>query len=309
MNLDSKIFVAGHKGLVGSSIVRFLKNNGYANLIFASKKDLDLRNDSMTLNFFHSIQPEYVFLAAAKCGGIKDNINNPVQFLEDNLRIQNSVISSSYKVGVKKLLFLGTACIYPKECVQPIKEEYLLSGFLEPTNEAYSIAKIAGIKLCQAYNKQYKTNFISAQPSNVYGPNDNFNPESSHVIAGLIRRLHEAKQSNQKSIDCWGTGNVRREFIYVDDLAEALIFLMHHYDGNEIINVGTGEDVSIKELVKHLVSVIEYHGEINWDQTKPEGMKQRLLDVKKLINLGWQPKTLLNQGLRLTYDYFKKEER
>lgn len=309
MNLDSKIFVAGHKGLVGSSIVRFLKNNGYANLIFASKKDLDLRNDSMTLNFFHSIQPEYVFLAAAKCGGIKDNINNPVQFLEDNLRIQNSVISSSYKVGVKKLLFLGTACIYPKECVQPIKEEYLLSGFLEPTNEAYSIAKIAGIKLCQAYNKQYKTNFISAQPSNVYGPNDNFNPESSHVIAGLICRLHEAKQSNKKSIDCWGTGNVRREFIYVDDLAEALIFLMHHYDGNQIINVGTGEDVSIKELVKHLVSVIEYHGEINWDQTKPEGMKQRLLDVKKLINLGWQPKTLLNQGLRLTYDYFKKEER
>ena len=309
MNLNSKIFVAGHRGLVGSSIVRSLKNNGYTNLIFASKKDLDLRNDSMTLDFFHSIQPEYVFLAAAKCGGIKDNINNPVQFLEDNLRIQNSVISSSYKVGVKKLLFLGTACIYPKECVQPIKEEYLLSGFLEPTNEAYSIAKIAGIKLCQAYNKQYKTNFISAQPSNVYGPNDNFNPESSHVIAGLIRRLHEAKQNNQKSIDCWGTGNVRREFIYVDDLAKALIFLMHHYDGNEIINVGTGEDVSIKELVKHLVSVIEYHGEINWDKTKPEGMKQRLLDVKKLINLGWQPKTLLNQGLRLTYDYFKKEER
>ena len=309
MNLNSKIFVAGHRGLVGSSIVRSLKNNGYTNLIFASKKDLDLRNDSMTLDFFHSIQPEYVFLAAAKCGGIKDNINNPVQFLEDNLRIQNSVISSSYKVGVKKLLFLGTACIYPKECVQPIKEEYLLSGFLEPTNEAYSIAKIAGIKLCQAYNKQYKTNFISAQPSNVYGPNDNFNPESSHVIAGLIRRLHEAKQNNQKSIDCWGTGNVRREFIYVDDLAKALIFLMHHYDGNEIINVGTGQDVSIKEIVKHLVSVIEYHGEINWDKTKPEGMKQRLLDVKKLINLGWQPKTLLNQGLRLTYDYFKKEER
>ena len=309
MNLNSKIFVAGHRGLVGSSIVRSLKNNGYTNLIFASKKDLDLRNDSMTLDFFHSIQPEYVFLAAAKCGGIKDNINNPVQFLEDNLRIQNSVISSSYKVGVKKLLFLGTACIYPKECVQPIKEEYLLSGFLESTNEAYSIAKIAGIKLCQAYNKQYKTNFISAQPSNVYGPNDNFNPESSHVIAGLIRRLHEAKQNNQKSIDCWGTGNVRREFIYVDDLAKALIFLMHHYDGNEIINVGTGQDVSIKELVKHLVSVIEYHGEINWDKTKPEGMKQRLLDVKKLINLGWQPKTLLNQGLRLTYDYFKKEER
>lgn len=309
MNLDSRIFVAGHRGLVGSSIVRSLQNNGYSNLIFASRKDLDLRDDFATLDFFHSTRPEYVFLAAAKCGGIKDNISNPVQFLEDNLRIQNSVISSAYKSGVKKLLFLGTACVYPKDCVQPISEDCLLSGHLESINESYAVAKIAGIKLCQAYNKQYKTNFISAQPSNVYGPNDNFDPESSHVIAALIRRLHEAKQSDQRSIDCWGTGDARREFIYVDDLAEALIFLMHYYNDNEIINVGIGEDVSIKELVEHLVNVVEYRGEINWDTTKPEGMKQRLLDVKKLINLGWQPKTPLNQGLRLTYDYFKQEEK
>jgi len=309
MNLDSRIFVAGHRGLVGSSIVRSLQNNGYSNLIFASRKDLDLRNDAATLDFFHSTRPEYVFLAAAKCGGIKDNINNPVQFLEDNLRIQNSVISSAYKSDIKKLLFLGTACVYPKDCVQPISEDRLLSGHLESINESYAVAKIAGIKLCQAYNKQYKTNFISAQPSNVYGPNDNFDLESSHVIAALIHRLHKAKQSDQRSIDCWGTGDARREFIYVDDLAEALIFLMHYYHDNEIINVGIGEDVSIKELVEHLVNVVEYRGEINWDTTKPEGMKQRLLDVKKLINLGWQSKIPLNQGLRLTYDYFKQEKK
>jgi len=309
MNLDSRIFVAGHRGLVGSSIARSLQNNGYSNLIFASRKDLDLRNDAATLDFFHSTRPEYVFLAAAKCGGIKDNINNPVQFLEDNLRIQNSVISSAYKSDIKKLLFLGTACVYPKDCVQPISEDRLLSGHLESINESYAVAKIAGIKLCQAYNKQYKTNFISAQPSNVYGPNDNFDLESSHVIAALIHRLHKAKQSDQRSIDCWGTGDARREFIYVDDLAEALIFLMHYYHDNEIINVGIGEDVSIKELVEHLVNVVEYRGEINWDTTKPEGMKQRLLDVKKLINLGWQSKIPLNQGLRLTYDYFKQEKK
>jgi len=309
MNLDSRIFVAGHRGLVGSSIVRSLQNKGYSNLIFASRKDLDLRNDAATLDFFHSTRPEYVFLAAAKCGGIKDNINNPVQFLEDNLRIQNSVISSAYKSDIKKLLFLGTACVYPKDCVQPISEDRLLSGHLESINESYAVAKIAGIKLCQAYNKQYKTNFISAQPSNVYGPNDNFDLESSHVIAALIHRLHKAKQSDQRSIDCWGTGDARREFIYVDDLAEALIFLMHYYHDNEIINVGIGEDVSIKELVEHLVNVVEYRGEINWDTTKPEGMKQRLLDVKKLINLGWQSKIPLNQGLRLTYDYFKQEKK
>jgi GDP-L-fucose synthase len=309
MNLDSKIFVAGHNGLVGSAIVRSLREHGYKNLVLVTSKELDLRNESAVLNFFKQTKPEYVFLAAAKCGGIKDNIEHPVQFLEDNLKIQSSVISSSYKTGVKKLMFLGSACIYPKECPQPIKEEYLLSGYLEPTNEAYSLAKIAGIKLCQAYNKQHGTNFISVNPCNVYGPKDNFSSETSHVIAGLIRRIHEAKKSKKTSVDCWGTGGARREFIYVEDLAAALIFLMNTYDDNEVINVGVGKDVSIKELVAHIVDVIKYDGEINWDTSKPEGMKQRLLDTTKLEKLGWKPVTSIDQGLQLTYEYFKLEER
>jgi GDP-L-fucose synthase len=309
MNLDSKIFVAGHNGLVGSAIVRSLREHGYKNLVFVTSKELDLRNESAVLDFFKKTKPEYVFLAAAKCGGIKDNIEHPVQFLEDNLKIQSSVISSSYKTGVKKLMFLGSACIYPKECSQPIKEEYLLSGYLEPTNEAYSLAKIAGIKLCQAYNNQYGTNFISVNPCNVYGPKDNFSAETSHVIAGLIRRIHEAKKSKKPFVDCWGTGSARREFIYVEDLAAALIFLMNTYNDNEVINVGVGKDVSIKELVAHIVDVIKYDGEIRWDTSKPEGMKQRLLDTTKLEKLGWKPVTSIDQGLQLTYEYFKLEER
>lgn len=309
MNLDSKIFVAGHNGLVGSAIVRSLREHGYKNLVFVTSKELDLRNESAVLDFFKKTKPEYVFLAAAKCGGIKDNIEHPVQFLEDNLKIQNSVISSSYKTSVKKLMFLGSACIYPKECPQPIKEEYLLSGYLEPTNEAYSLAKIAGIKLCQAYNAQYETNYISVNPCNVYGPKDNFSAETSHVIAGLIRRIHEAKKSKKEFVDCWGTGNARREFIYVEDLAESLIFLMNNYNDSEVVNVGVGKDVSIKELVGHIVDVIEYEGEIKWDTSKPEGMKQRLLDTTKLKELGWEPKTSIDQGLQLTYEYFKLEER
>ena len=309
MNLDSRVFVAGHKGLVGSAIVRSLRENGYKNLILVTSNELDLRNQSEVLDFFKKTKPEYVFLAAAKCGGIKDNIEHPVQFLEDNLKIQSSVISSSYKIGVKKLMFLGSTCIYPKECPQPIKEDYLLSGYLEPTNEAYSLAKIAGIKLCQAYNKQHGTNFISVNPCNVYGPKDNFSAETSHVIAGLIRRIHEAKKSKKPSVDCWGTGSARREFIYVEDLAAALIFLMNTYNDNEVINVGVGKDVSIKELVGHIVDVIEYEGEIKWDTSKPEGMRQRLLDTTKLEKLGWKPVTSIDQGLQLTYEYFKLEER
>jgi len=309
MNLDSKIFVAGHRGLVGSAIVRSLREQGYKNLVLVTSKELDLRNESAVLNFFKQTKPEYVFLAAAKCGGIRDNIDHPVQFLEDNLKIQNSVISSSYKTSVKKLMFLGSACIYPKECPQPIKEEYLLSGYLEPTNEAYSLAKIAGIKLCQAYNAQYETNYISVNPCNVYGPKDNFSAETSHVIAGLIRRIHEAKKSKKEFVDCWGTGNARREFIYVEDLAESLIFLMNNYNDSEVVNVGVGKDVSIKELVGHIVDVIEYEGEIKWDTSKPEGMKQRLLDTTKLKELGWEPRTSIDQGLQLTYEYFKLEER
>jgi len=309
MHTNDKIFVAGHKGLVGSAIVRSLREQGYRNLLLVKSEDLDLRDEGTTLKFFKETKPDYVFLAAAKCGGIKDNIEHPVQFLQDNLKIQSSVISASHKTDVKKLMFLGSACIYPKQCEQPIKEEYLLSGYLEPTNEAYSLAKIAGIKLCQAYNKQYGTNFISVQPSNVYGPKDNFHPETSHVIAGLIRRFHEAKVSGKERIECWGSGSARREFIYVEDLADALIFLMNHYDDSEIINVGVGRDVSIKELVAHIVDVVGYEGEVGWDTSKPEGMKQRLLDTTKLTNLGWKPQTSLDNGLFLTYEYFKLEEK
>ena len=309
MHTSDKIFVAGHKGLVGSAIVRSLREQGYRNLVLVASKDLDLRDETTTLNFFKETKPDYVFLAAAKCGGIKDNIDHPVQFLEDNLKIQSSVISASYKTDVKKLMFLGSACIYPRECEQPIKEEYLLSGYLEPTNEAYSLAKIAGIKLCQAYNKQYGTNFISVQPSNVYGPRDNFNPQTSHVIAGLIRRFHEAKVGEKERIECWGSGSARREFIYVEDLADALIFLMNNYDDSEIINVGVGRDVSIKELVAHIVDVVGYEGEVGWDTSKPEGMKQRLLDTTKLKELGWKPRTTLDNGLFSTYEYFKLEEK
>ena len=309
MHTSDKIFVAGHKGLVGSAIVRILREKGYENVFFIPHRDLDLRDEERTLQFFEKMKPDYIFLAAAKCGGIKDNINHPVQFLEDNLKIQNSVISAAHKVKVKKLLFLGSACIYPRKCAQPIHESELLSGYLEPTNEAYSLAKIAGIKLCQAYNKQYGTNFICAQPSNVYGPRDNFNPETSHVIAGLINRFHLAKTSKAESIECWGTGSARREFIYVEDLADALIFLMNNYDDTEIVNVGVGRDVSIKELVAHIVDVVGYEGKVKWDTSKPEGMPQRLLDTTKLNGLGWASKTSLDHGLHMTYEYFKLENK
>jgi GDP-L-fucose synthase len=309
MHTSDKIYVAGHKGLVGSAIVRSLREQGYKNLIFSSKKDLDLTDESLTFEFFKKTKPDYVFLAAAKCGGIKANIDSPVQFLQDNLKIQNNVISASYKVGVKKLLFLGSACIYPRECDQPIQETDLLSGYLEPTNEPYSLAKIAGIKLCQAYNKQYGTNFICAQPSNVYGPKDNFNPTTGHVIAGLLTKFHLAKKNKTEEVECWGTGSARREFIYVEDLADALIYLMNNYDDSEIINVGVGRDVSIKELVAHIVDVVEYEGEVSWDHSKPEGMPQRLLDTTKLSKLGWEPKTSLDKGLHLTYEYYKLEEK
>lgn len=307
MHTNDKIYIAGHNGLVGSAIVRGLRQQGYKNLILKTRKELDLTDENAVKIFFRTERPDYVFLAAAKCGGIKDNIDHPVQFLEDNIKIQNNIIHYAHTVNVKKLMFLGSACIYPKDCPQPIKEEYLLSGYLEPTNETYSLAKIAGIKLCQAYRKQYGCNFISVQPSNVYGPRDNYDPESSHVIAGLIHRFHDAKIKNQKEVVCWGSGSARREFIFVEDLADALIFLMKSYNDNEIINVGVGKDISIKELVAHIVDVIEYKGKISWDLNKPEGMKQRLLDTTKLRELGWQPKTSLDEGLRLAYEYFKLE--
>ena len=307
MITTDKIYVAGHNGLVGSAIVRALREQGYKNLVLKTRKELDLLNPVAVEKLFQSEKPDYVFLAAARCGGISDNIKHPVEFLKENLDIQNNIIHNSHIYKVKKLLFLGSACIYPRECEQPMREEFLMSGPLEPTNESYSLAKIAGIKLCQAYAKQCGDNFICAQPANVYGPKDNFNPESSHVIGGLISKFYGAKRMETGKVECWGTGSARREFIFVDDLADALIFLMQNYDDPEIINVGVGKDVSIKELVAHLIDVVEYDGEIIWDTDKPEGMPKRLLDVSKLNSLGWEAKTSLDQGLKLTYEYYKME--
>lgn len=309
MNLDSKIYVAGHTGLVGSAIVRTLREKGYKNLIFTTHRDLDLRDEEVTKKFFEKMKPDYVFLAAAKCGGIGDTKVHPVQYLEDNLRIQTNIISSCYNVKVKKMIMLGSASVYPAHSMQPIKEDYLLTGKLESANESYGMAKIIGTKLCQAYNKQYGTNFVTVNPCNVYGPRDNFNPSSSHVVAALIRRFHEAKLSGQTDVECWGTGNARRELIYVEDLADALIHIMNAKDCPDVINVGPGKDVSIKELVARIVDVVEYEGEIEWNETKPEGVKQRLLDVSKLTDLGWSTRTSLDQGLHFTYEYFKLEEK
>jgi len=309
MNLDSKIYVAGHTGLVGSALVRILREKGYKNLIFTTHRDLDLRDEEVTKRFFGKMKPDYVFLAAAKCGGIGDTKAHPVQYLEDNLKIQTNIISSCHSVKVKKMIMLGSASVYPAYSMQPIKEDYLLTGKLEPGNDSYGMAKIIGTKLCQAYNEQYGTNYITVNPCNVYGPRDNFNPSSSHVVAALIRRFHEAKLSGKTEVECWGTGNARRELIYVEDLADALIHIMNTKDCPDVINIGPGKDVSIKELVAHIVDVVEYEGEIKWDETKPEGVKQRLLDVSKLTNLGWSAKTSLDQGLHFAYEYFKLEEK
>lgn len=305
MNLDSKIYIAGHTGLVGSALVRTLREKGYKNLIFTTHRDLDLRDEDTTKKFFETMRPEYVYLCAAKCGGIGDTKSHPVQYLEDNLKIQSNVISSCHHVNVKKMIMLGSASVYPSQSVQPIKEEYLLTGKLEPVNESYGMAKIIGIKQCQAYNKQYGTKYITVNPCNVYGPRDNFNPSSSHVVAALIRKFYEAKISGKKQVECWGTGSARRELIYVEDLADALIHLMNTKDCPDVVNIGPGKDVSIKELVAHVVDVIGYEGEILWDETKPEGVKQRLLDVSKLNDLGWNATTDLDHGLFNTYEYFK----
>ena len=307
MHTSDKIYVAGHKGLVGSAIVRKLRENGFKNLILKTRSELDLTDSLSVSKFFEKESPDYVFLAAAKCGGIGDNLNHPVEFLQTNLEIQNNIIKSSHRNKVKKLLFLGSSCIYPKECPQPMKEEHLLSGYLEPTNEAYSIAKIAGIKLCQAYKKQYGDNFISVQPCNVYGPLDNFDSNFGHVIGSLLSKFQSAKKKGQNSVTCWGTGSARREFIYVDDLADACLFLMLNYEESDIINVGPGVDCSIKELAEIIKSVTEYSGNIEWDATKPDGMMRKLLDVSKLTNLGWNATTSLEDGLKLTYSYYKLE--
>ena len=309
MNKNIKIYIAGHKGLVGSAIVRDLKKRGYSNLIYRTHKELGLFNQKKVDNFFCRERPEWVFLAAAKVGGIMANIESPAEFLYENLMIECNIINSAYKYGVEKLLFLGSSCIYPRECSQPMQENYLLTGKLEPTNEGYALAKIAGLKLCEYYNKQYKTNFISLIPSNVYGIGDNFDLKNSHVMAALIRRFHEAKVRKLPIIKLWGTGKAKREFLYVDDLADACLYFMENYDAKELssfINIGTGKDISIKKLTELIRDTEGYEGKIVWDRSKPDGMPRKVVDITIANKLGWQAKVSLEEGLEKTYEWFLK---
>ncbi len=304
MNKTARIFVAGHKGMVGSAIVRRLESEGYSNLILKTRQELDLLNHEAVKSFFEQEKMAYVFLAAAKVGGIWANKSYKADFIYENLQVQNNVIYASWKFNVKKLLFLGSSCIYPKLCPQPIKEEYFMTGPLEETNDAYAVAKIAGIKMCQSFNEQYKTNFISVMPTNLYGPNDNFDPEHSHVLPALIRKFHDAKTEGKREIVVWGTGSAKREFLHVDDLADAVVFLMNNYDGSDIVNIGTGVDLSIRELADLIMNVIGYDGTITWDSSKPDGTPIKLLDVSKLHTLGWKHQYGLTDGLKNTIDWF-----
>ena len=304
MNKNSKIYVAGHTGLVGSSILRALDSYGFKNIIFRDFSELDLRNQQLVDDFFATEKPEYVFLAAAKVGGIHANNTYPAEFIYDNLMIETNIIHSSWKHGVTKLLFLGSSCIYPKLASQPIKEEYLLNGYLEPTNEAYAIAKIAGIELCKFYRRQYGANFISAMPTNLYGINDNFNLETSHVMPALIRKFHEAKLENRSEVVMWGSGTPLREFLFVDDLADALVHLMLHYNDESHVNVGTGEDITIKDLALLIKDIVEYKGEIIHDLSKPDGTPRKLLDVTLLQSTGWKHKIELADGIKKVYEWY-----
>jgi GDP-L-fucose synthase len=305
MELNAKIYVAGHNGMVGSAISRKLIELGYTNIITRTRKELDLLNLSKIIDFFILERPEYVFLCAAKVGGIKANVDFPADFIYENLTIQNNIIKCSKDFRVKKLLFLGSSCIYPKMAPQPIKEEYLLSGYLEPTNDAYALAKISGIKMCQSYNKQYDTNFISVMPTNLYGYNDNYDLENSHVLPAMIRKFHEAK-IDKTDVNLWGTGTPKREFLFADDLAEACLFLMNTYNSSDIVNIGTGEDISLKELALLIKDIVGFDGNILFDESKPDGTPRKLLDVSKLKELGWIYKTNLREGIEKTYkDYVK----
>lgn len=304
MNKGSKIFIAGRGGQVGSAIERKFRAEGFENIVGLRSRELDMREQAAMREYFKREKPEYVVLAAAKVGGIMANIQAPAEFLYDNLAIQNNIIECSRIYGVKKLLFLASSCIYPRLSPQPMKEEYLMDGKLEPTNEGYAIAKIAGLKMCQYYNTQYGTDYISVMPCNIYGYGDNFSPTRSHVVAALIRKVHDAKLSGAKSIPMWGTGVARRELMFVDDLADACFYLFNSYSGNEFFNVGTGSDVSIKELVELIMDVEDYHAELEFDPSKPDGMPQKLLDVSKLTDAGWSAKTSLREGLEKTYKYF-----
>lgn len=309
MNLDSKIYVAGHKGMVGSAIVRNLETKGYTNIIGRTSKELNLMRQEEVEKFFEKEKLEYVFLAAAKVGGIHANNTYPAEFIYNNLMIESNIIHSAYKYGVKKLLFLGSSCIYPKMAPQPIKEEYLLTGSLEPTNQAYAIAKIAGIELCKFYRRQYGCDFISAMPTNLYGINDNFDLETSHVMPALIRKFHEAKIKNDKEVVMWGTGKPKREFLYVDDLADACVHLINNYSDEVHVNVGTGEDVKIKELAHIIKEVVGYEGEIVNDLSKPDGTPRKLLDVSLLESTGWKYSTKLKDGITKVYDWYLDSEK
>ena len=306
MDSESKVFVAGNRGLVGSAIVRNLIAKGYKNIYSAPRTHFDLRDQNDVEKYFEVNRPEYVFLAAAKVGGIKANNDYPAQFIRDNLQIQTNVIDAAYRHGVKKLVFLGSSCIYPKFSTQPITEDQLMTGTLEPTNDAYAIAKIAGIRMCQAYYQQYGFKAISLMPTNLYGPNDNFDLESSHVLPALIRRFHEAKELNSPHVECWGDGSAMREFLYVDDLAEACYSCMENYNSSEIINIGTGIDVTIKQLTGMIAEIIGYTGEIIWDTSKPNGTPKKVLNIDKIKALGWDPKISLNEGIFKTYEFYKQ---
>ena len=304
MEQNAKIYIAGHSGLVGTALCERLTSEGYSNFLLKRSSEVDLRQQSAVNELFQTEKPEYVILLAAKVGGILANDTYSAEFIYDNLMIESNVINAAHTIGVEKLLFMGSSCIYPKLVPQPMKEEYLLSGPLEPTNDAYAVAKIAGIKLCQAYRKQYGDNFIAVMPTNLYGPHDNFDLENSHVLPALIRKFHEAKINNQENVTLWGTGSPKREFLYTEDLADALIFLMQNYDDAEIVNIGVGQDISIKELAGLIKEITGYKGTIEWDTSKPDGTPRKLLDVSQINSLGWQAKTSLKQGITETYQWF-----
>ncbi len=304
MEKNAKIYVAGHKGMVGSAIVRNLESKGYTNIITRTHNELDLLDQKAVNEFFEKEKPEYVFLAAAKVGGIVANANHLADFMYENMTLEMNVIHAAWKNGVKKLEFLGSSCIYPKMAPQPMPESCLLTSSLEPTNEAYALAKISGLKYCEYLNRQYGTDYISCMPTNLYGPNDNYHPEHSHVLPALIRRFHEAKVNNLVEVTCWGDGSPYREFLYVDDMADACVFLMNNYSGNETVNLGTGKELTIKELTELVAKVIGYKGRINWDTTRPNGTPRKLLDVSKLHNLGWTHKVELEEGIKLAYKDF-----
>ena len=305
LDRTKKIYVAGHRGLVGSALVRKLKSEGFLNVVTRTHGELDLTRQSEVENFFAKEKPAYVILAAAKVGGIYANDTYPADFIMQNLQIECNVIDAAYKNGVEKLLFLGSSCIYPRECPQPIKEEYLLSGYLEKTNEAYALAKIAGLKMCAFYNQQYGTDYISVMPCNLYGVNDNFSPENSHVIPALMRKFHEAKENKEPAVTVWGSGKPLREFLNVDDLADACLFLMDHYKGNEFFNVGYGKEITILELAEMMKRVTGFQGEIILDSSKPDGTPRKLTDISRLKEMGWKPKICLEEGLKQTYEWYK----